>query len=206
MLIIHHLGVSQSDRVVWLMEELGLPYEIVWHDRGADGLAPASYLSLHPAATAPVVQDGDRVLCESAAILEYVCHKYAGGALTVPPDRQNYPDYVYWMHFNNNIIGLFFARMAMGEQSGLMAGLIARREEGYARFLEQTLAATPHLAGPEFSCADVMAMFSLTSPLILGSRSDLPHTRAYVARISQRPAYMRAMQIAGPTAKPPTRS
>ncbi len=90
MLIIHHLGVSQSERVVWLMEELGLPYEIIWHRRGADGLAPASYLALHPAATAPVVQDGDRTLCESAAILEYVCHKYAGGRLTVSPAQPNF--------------------------------------------------------------------------------------------------------------------
>jgi len=79
----HHLGVSQSERVVWLMEELGPSIRIMWHKRGADGLAPASYLALHPAATAPVVQDGHRTLCESAAILEYVCHKYAGGRLTV---------------------------------------------------------------------------------------------------------------------------
>ncbi len=87
MLTIHHLGASQSERVVWLMEELGLPYEMVWRKRGADGRAPAWYLALHPAATAPLVQDGDRMLCESAAILEYVCHKYAGGRLAVAPDQ-----------------------------------------------------------------------------------------------------------------------
>lgn len=202
MLIIHHLGVSQSDRVVWLMEELGLPYEIVWHHRGADGLAPPSYLALHPAATAPVIQDGDKVLCESAAILEYVCHTYARGSLTVRPDQPNYADYVYWMHFNNNVVGLFFARMALGEQAGVMATMVRRREEGYARFLEQTLAGSPYLAGSEFTCADNMTMFSLTSPLILGSRNDLPNMRSYVERVSRRPAYLRAMQIAGPTAIP----
>ncbi len=137
MLLIHHLGVSQSERVVWLMEELGLPYEIIWHRRGADGLAPASYLALHPAATAPVVQDGDRTLCESAAILEYVCHKYAGGRLTVSPDQPNFSDYVYWMHFNNNILGLFFTRLALGRQTeGPIAGFVRRREDGYARMLD----------------------------------------------------------------------
>ena len=74
MIIIHHLGVSQSDRVVWLMEELGLPYQLKWYNRGEDRLAPSAYLALHPAATAPVIQDGDAVLTESAVVLEHICH------------------------------------------------------------------------------------------------------------------------------------
>ena len=202
MLIIHHLGVSQSDRVVWLMEELGLPYELVWHRRGDDGLAPASYLALHPAATAPVIQDGDRTLSESAAILEYICHKYANGRLTVPPDQPNYYDYVYWMHFNNNLLGLFFARLALGGQTeGRIAGLIQRREDGYARHIEQTLGASEFLAGPELTCADIMTMFPLTARMF-GAR-DMPNTKAYVERVSQRPAYIKAMEIAGPAATPP---
>jgi glutathione S-transferase len=204
MLIIHHLGVSQSERVVWLMEELGLPYEIVWHKRGADGLAPASYLALHPAATAPVIQDGDRTLCESAAILEYVCHKYAGGRLTVSPDQPSFYDYVYWMHFNNNILGLFFTRLALkGQTEGRIAGFVHRREGGYARMLEQTLAASPYLAGPELTCADIMVNYCVTTPRMFGGRDDLPNVRSYVERIGKRPAYIKAMQIAGPTALPP---
>ena len=204
MLIIHHLGVSQSERVVWLMEELGLPYEIIWHRRGADGFAPASYLALHPAATAPVIQDCDRTLCESAAILEYVCHKYAGGRLTVSPDQPNFYDYVYWMHFNNNILGLLFTRLALrGQTEGRMAGFVQRREGGYARMLEQTLAASAYLAGPEFTCADIMVMYGLTSPRIFGGRDDLQNVRSYVERVSKRPAYIKAMQLAGPMAVPP---
>ena len=204
MLIIHHLGVSQSERVVWLMEELGLPYEIIWHKRGADGLAPASYLALHPAATSPVVQDGDRTLCESAAILEYVCHKYAGGRLTVRPDQPNFYDYLYWMHFNNNVLGLFFTRLALGVQTeGPIAGFVHRREGGYARMLEQTLAASPYLAGPELTCADIMVMYCLTSRRMFGGRDDLPNVGSYVERVSKRPAYIKAMRIAGPKAVPP---
>jgi glutathione S-transferase len=208
MLVIHHLGVSQSDRVVWLMEELGLPYELVWHRRGEDGLMPASYLALHPAATAPVVVDGDKAMAESAAILEYICHKYAGGKLTVRPDQPNYYDYVYWMHFNNNTLGLFLARLALGtqapnENSERIGGLIQRREDGYARFMEQTLVASPYLAGPEFTCADIMSVFNLVSLPAFVSRTDVPHVKAYVERISQRPAYIKAMEIAGPTATPP---
>ena len=208
MLIIHHLGVSQSDRVVWLMEELGLPYELVWHRRGADNLLPPSYMALHPAATAPVVQDGERMLCESAAILETICHKYAGGKLTVGPDQPNYYDYLYWMHFNNNALGLFFARLALGTQpanpnSERMKGLVQRREDGYARFMEQTLAASPFLAGPEFTCADIMSVFNLVSFPSWRDRGDIPNTRAYLERVTKRPAYIKAMKIAGPGATPP---
>jgi glutathione S-transferase len=204
LLIIHHLGVSQSERVVWLMEELALPYEIIWHRRGADGFAPASYLDLHPAATAPVIQDGERTLCESAAILEYVCHKYADGRLTVSPDQPNFYDYVYWMHFNNNILGLLFTRLALrGQTEGRMAGFVQRREGGYARMLEQRLAASAYLAGAELTCADIMVMYGLTSPRIFGGRDDLPNVRSYVERVSKRPAYIKAMQVAGPTAVPP---
>jgi glutathione S-transferase len=208
MITIHHLGVSQSDRVVWLMEELGLPYKLVWHRRGADNLMPPSYLALHPAATAPVIQDGDRTMSESAAILEYICQTYGDGRFTVKPSAPNYYDYVYWMHFNNNTLGLFFARLALGTQtpgpaSERVAGLIQRREDGYARFLELTLAGSPYLAGPEFTCADIMSMFNLTSLPSFRERTDLPNTRAYVERISKRPAYVKAMSIAGPTATPP---
>jgi glutathione S-transferase len=204
MLIIHHLGVSQSDRIVWLMEELGLPYELVWHRRGPDGLMPASYLALHPAATAPVVQDGERMLSESAAILEHICHQHAGGALTVAPDRPNYYDYQYWMHLNNNVLGLFFTKLALGGQTdSLLAGMIQRREDGYARMVEQTLAASPFLAGPDFTCADIMATYCLRSPRMLGGREDMPNAKAYIARISARPAYIKADKIAGADAEPP---
>jgi glutathione S-transferase len=207
MITIHHLGVSQSDRIVWLMEELGLPYQLKWYDRGPDGLMPPEYLALHPAATAPVITDGDRVIAESAAICEYVSHRYGGGRLSVAPDQPNYADYVYWMHFNNNVQGLFFAKLAAGAQSGGAAnpvlGFIKRREDGYHRFLNQRLGESPYLAGPEFTLADIMVTFNLTSLSRFGGRpiDDLPNVLGYVERITKRPAYAKAMEIAGPAAK-----
>ena len=165
---------------------------------------PASYLALHPAATAPVVQDGDRTLCESAAIIEYIVHKYAGGRLTVSPDQPNHYDYVYWMHFNNNLVGLFFAKALMGDQTeDRFAKVVLRREDGYARMVEQRLGESPYLAGPEFTCADIMTVFGLQHAGMLGKR-DLPNVRAYLERIAQRPAHIKAMQIAGPNATPPS--
>jgi glutathione S-transferase len=210
MITIHHLGVSQSDRIVWLMEELELPYQLKWYKRKENRLAPDEYLALHPAATAPVIEDDGLVLAESGAIVEYICHRYADGRLTVRPEQANYAEYLYWMHFNNNILGLFFAKAALragahGPEAERVGGLIRRREEGYFRFLEKRLSASPYLAGPEFTCADVMVMFQLTTASLFGGRKidDLPHALAYVQRIESRPAYVRAMAIAGPKAVPP---
>jgi glutathione S-transferase len=210
MLKIHHLGVSQSDRVVWLAEELGLPYELVWYKRGSDGLMPPEYAALHPAATAPVVDDGGKRMCESAAILETLCHRHAGGKLTVAPSQPNFYDYLYWMHFNNNVQGLFFARLALGAnvegpQADRVRGFLDRREGGYYRHLEARLGESPYLAGPEFTCADIMVTFNLTELSLFGGRKldDLPNARAYVERMGKRPAYAKAMKIAGPGATPP---
>ena len=210
MLTIYHLGVSQSDRIVWLMEELGLPYRLEWYDRGEDGLAPKEYLALHPAATAPVIRDGDRVLAESAVIVEYISHRYGNGKLSLTPDRPEYPEYLYWMHFNNNIQGLFFTRLALdarddGPEARRVRGFVERRESGYYRTLDQRLGESPYLAGPAFSCADIMVTFNLTTLPLFGGRrvDDLPNVVAYVERIARRPAYVKAMAIAGPAAVRP---
>lgn len=213
MIVIHHLGISQSERIVWLMEELALPYQLKWYQRKENRLAPDEYLALHPAATAPVIEDGGLVLTESAVIVEHICHRHAGGRLTVRPEQPNYAEYLYWMHFNNNMLGLFFAKAALragarGPDAERMGELIKRREEGYFGFLERRLGASPYLAGPEFTCADVMVMFQLTTATLFGGRSidDLPHVVSYVRRIGSRLAYIRAMAIAGPRAMPPADS
>lgn len=209
MVTIHHLGISQSDRVVWLMEELGLPYELKWYHRNADdNLAPPEFLALHPAATAPVIQDGDLTLVESAVILEYICRKYANGRFTVDPSQSNYNDYLYWMHFNNSFLGLFFAKMAMsgGGAPDMVSKVVARRENSAYNYLEQRLGEVPYLAGESLSCADMMVVFNLTEIPLFGGRAiddSLPNCKAYVERIQARAAFQKAMQIAGPAAKPP---
>ena len=205
MITIHHLGISQSDRIVWLMEELNLPYRLKWHNRTETGVAPNEYLALHPAATAPVIEDEGRVLTESAVIVEYICHRYAGGKLTVRPDQPNYADYLYWMHFNNNVLGLFFAKSALGaggHGDERIHSVIGRREGRYFNYLNARLGESLYLAGPELTCADVMVMFPLTTLPMFGGRAidDLPNVVSYVKRIEARPAYIKAMAIAGPKA------
>ncbi len=212
MITIHHLGVSQSDRVVWLMEELDLPYELKWYDRGEDFLSPPEYRALHPAGTAPIITDGDLVLAESTAIVEYISQRYGDGKLSVEPSHPDYPHYLYWMQFNNNLQSALFIKLAVqscGVEPGpdnVMWTTTLRREEGIYRALEQRLGESEYLGGPQFSCADIMSMFNLTSLGMLGARvidDSLPNTKAYVERVSARPAYQKAMSIAGPQATRP---
>lgn len=206
MITIYHLGVSQSDRIVWLMEELKLPYELVWFDRGPDGLMPPEYRALHPAATAPVIRDGDLVLTESAVIGEYISHKYGDGRLSVSPDAPNYTDYLYWMYFNNNLQSMFFATLAAGDEPTERAKkFIDQRAGAYWNYLESRLGESEYLAGPEFTLADIMVTFNLTSLPLFGGRSveGMPNASSYVERITARPAYVKAQELAGPSASRP---
>ena len=212
MITIHHLGVSQSDRIVWLMEELGLPYELKWYDRGADFLAPEQLRQVHPAGTAPVITDGDLVLAESTAIVEYISQRYGNGKLSVSVSDPDYPHYLYWMQFNNNLQSVLFTKIAFqsaggdAEADNMMMKTTLRREEGIYRALEERLGESDYLGGPAFSCADIMSAFNLTSLTMLGARAiddSLPNTKAYLERITTRPAYLKAMAIAGPAAVKP---
>jgi len=212
MITIHHLGVSQSDRVVWLMEELGLPYKLRWYDRGEDFLAPPEYRALHPAGTAPIITDGDVVMAESTAIVEYISQRYGEGRLSVPVNDANYPHYLYWMQFNNALQSALFIKMAVTatgaspDADNLVMTTTQRREDGQYDALEERLGESEYLGGPEFSCADVMSMFNLTSLAMLGARTpddSMPNTKAYVDRVCARPAYIKAMSIAGPAATRP---
>lgn len=212
MITIHHLGVSQSDRVVWLMEELELPYKLQWYDRAADYLAPADFRALHPLGTAPVITDGELVLAESTAIVEYISQRHGGGRLSVPVDDDEYPHYLFWMQFNNNLQAALFIQLALRLGGGdpgsdnVIAVMSRRRADGLYRALEQRLTQSEYLAGQRFTCADIMALFNLTSLERLGARpldDGLPHVRAYVERLTARPAYQKAMSIAGPEALRP---
>lgn len=210
MITIHHLGISQSERIVWLMEELGLPYRLKWYDRKPNKAAPDEYLALHPTAMAPVIEDDGRVLAESAVIAEYICHRHAGGRLTVGPSQPNYYDYLYWMHFNNNAMGLRFTKAvlnagASGPVADTMREVANRREEQYYHYLDQRLGELPYLAGQELTCADILVVYRITTGVAFGARpiDDLSNVMAYVKRIEARPAYQKAMQIAGPKAVAP---
>ena len=112
MLTVHHLGKSQSERIVWLCEELGIPYELKRYARDSvTMLAPPDYKALHPIGSAPVITDGDLVLAESGAIVDYIMAKYGDGRLALRPDHPDFAQFLYWFHFANGTLQAGMGRL-----------------------------------------------------------------------------------------------
>ena len=210
MLTIHHLGHSQSERIVWLCEELGVPYEMVKHQRDpVTILSPPALRALHPIGAAPVIQDDGLLLAESAAITEYIIVKHGGGRLRLGPDHADYAQYLYWFHFANGNLQPVLGRVMMVGRAGLppdhpvLVAVQARLDRVMA-LVEARLGEADYLAGSEFTAADIMSVFSLTTmrlfqPVNLG---PYPNTLAYLRRIGARPAYRRAMAKGDPDLEP----
>jgi glutathione S-transferase len=210
MLTVHHLGVSQSERIVWLCEELGIAYQLKRYERRADNrLAPPDYKSLHPLGAAPVITDGDLVLAESGAVVEYLIHTHGGGRLAVAPGQPGYADYLYWFHFANGTLQPAMVRVMLLRRAELPEGqpVRAATEERLAlalRTLAARLDASDYLAGPELTAADVMTVFSLSTMrnFLSFDLGPYPALGAYLKRIGTRPGYRRAMAKADPQLPP----
>ena len=204
MLTVHHLGKSQSERIVWLCEELAIPYELKCYAR-APLLAPANYKALHPIGSAPVITDGDLVLAESGAIVEYITAKYGNGRLTLGPDHPHFAQYLYWLHFANGTLQASMGRNMVLNRLKLAADdpvLVAAkgRVDGAFRHVETRTGKVAYLAGDEFTAADIMTVFSLTTMryFLPYDLAPLPGIRSYLARIGSRDAYRRAMAKGDP--------
>ena len=204
MLTVHHLGRSQSERIVWLCEELGIDYELKRYER-APQLAPPEYKALHPIGTAPVITDGELVLGESGAIIEYIIAKYGGGRLARDAKHPAYADYIYWLHFANGSFQallhrtLIASRLELAPDHRVLVDLNARRARALD-LLNRRLGDANYLSGNELTAADIMMVFSLTT-----MRSFLPYDLkpypsilAYLRRIAAREAYQRAMRKGDP--------
>jgi glutathione S-transferase len=206
MLIVHHLGKSQSERIVWLCEELGLPYELNHTARDpVSMLAPADYKALHPIGSAPVIIDGDLVLAESGAIVEYITAKYGNGRLVLPANHPNFADFLYWFHFANGTLQahlgrlMILNRLKLAEDNPILFATRTRVDRAFDLVEERTRRAE-YLAGADFTTADIMMGFSLTTMRYF-QPYDLkrcPNIIAYLTRIAARPAYRRAMETGDP--------
>ena len=210
MITVHHLGMSQSERVVWLCEELAIPYTLKRYDRDATTrMAPPDYKALHPMGIAPVIADGNLVLAESGAIVEYVIGKYANGRLAIGADKPHFADYLFWFHFANGTMmpsemsGIISSMLGLDGETPIAAMLKDRSERAF-KLVEQRLGQVPYFAGSEFTAADIMMLFPLSTMRAFAQRdlSPLPHLRAYLKRIGERPAYRRAMEKGDPGMSP----
>jgi glutathione S-transferase len=210
MLTVHHLGISQSDRVVWLCEELGIDYQLKRYERlPTTHAAPPEYKALHPAGTAPVITDGDLVLGESGAIIDYVIGRYGNGRLAVSAAQANFADYLYWFHFANgsmmpsSLIELVITMVTGRPDAPGSEQLRARGDLAFA-MVEQRLSEAPYFAGEAFTAADIMMLYPLTSMRrpVPRNISPYPNLLAYLQRIGGRPAFQRAMARAEPDLPP----
>jgi glutathione S-transferase len=189
MLTVHHLRQSVSDRVLWLCEELGVPYQQTSYDREPGMAAPPEYKALSPFGTAPVIQDGALTLGESGAIVEYICMKHGGGRLVPGPDHPAYADYLFWFHFANGSMVPAFMIEHITASANIPAGPSPTRGERVTAMIEARLGEAPYFAGEDFTAADIMMVLPRFAERM--DLSKLPQTRAYVERVSARPAWQR---------------
>ena len=209
MLTVHHLGISQSERIVWLCEEIDLPYRLLRYERDpVTRMAPPEYRALHPFGTAPVITDGDLVLAESGAIIEYLLARYGRGRLTVAPNHPGFEDYLFWFHFANgslmpSMMVDIIAMLAGGADQATLRALRSRADRAFA-LMETTLGQRDYFAGSTFTAADIIMLFPLTTMRAFVPRdlAPFPSIRAYLQRIGARPAYQRAMSKAEPGLAP----
>ncbi|MBU9426901.1 glutathione S-transferase family protein [Burkholderia gladioli] len=220
MLIVHHLNNSRSQRVLWLLEELGVPYELKRYQRDPKTmLAPPELRAIHPLGKSPVLTDEGFTLAESGAIIEYLVERYGEGRFAPPPGTPQRLRYTYWLHYAEGsampplllkLVALriaqapmpFFARpIARKISSTLQSSFVDPQLKLHLGYVDAALRETDWFVGDSFSAADVQMSFPLEAA---ASRADtlaqLPAIRAFLERIHARPAYQRALERGGPYA------
>ena len=217
MIVVHHLENSRSQRVLWLLEELGLDYEVKRYARDPQTmLAPPALREVHPLGKSPVLSDGGLTLAESGAILEYLVERYGNGRLVPPPGSEERLRYRYWMHFSEGsampplVMKLVFDRMESRPMpffvrpvARAIAGRVKKGfiEPNIARqldFMEAELGKSAWFAGNELTAADIQMSFPLEAAAARGGLdAKRPRLMAFLSRIHDRPAYRRALERGG---------
>jgi glutathione S-transferase len=214
---VHHLNRSRSQRVLWLLEELGIPYELKLYQRDpATMLAPPELLKVHPLGKSPVITDDGLTLAESGAIIEYIVQVHGGGRLKPAVGTPEWVRYLYWMHFAEGslmpplVMKLVFDRVESGSPWLVkpIAGAIASKVKGLVvtpnlkrdlDYMESELSAREWFTGPAFTAADVQMSFPVEAAAsTAGLDRSRPHLYGWLERVRARPAYQRAIERGGP--------
>ncbi len=208
-LTVHHLGISQSERIVWLCEELELDYTFKRYDRRADNrLAPDAYKALHPAGMAPVIQDNDLLLGESGAICEYIDRTYGNARHCPDVAHPDFADHLFWFHFANGTFmtnGMMQLMLSMADaQNDMPAGFVADRTAKAWNMVEARLGEAEFFGGGQLTLADIMMVYCITTGRMMRGvpLDDKPNTAAYLKRIGTRDAYQRAWAKCEPGLEP----
>jgi glutathione S-transferase len=195
MIVVHHLKGSRSTRILWLLEELGVPYEVVTHDRLEGGQAAASLAAIHPLGKSPVIVDEGKAIAESGAILDYLARKYGDGKLSVPVESADFADYLYWLHFAEGsalppLISQVYLRNAGGQAVETVKRLRAQDERNM-QLVEDALEGRDFLAGDALSAADII----MQMPMGVARREQAdkyPNIVRVLTAWDERPAYKAA--------------
>jgi glutathione S-transferase len=216
MITVHHLEKSRSTRVLWLLEELGLEYELKEYKRDPKTmLAPSELRKVHPLGKAPVITDGDRTIAESAVILDYIVEHHGNGRLIPPPNTPERLRYTYWMHYAEGsampplLLKLIFetikkkAPFVVRPVAKAIAGRVLNEFVDpqimtHFDWVESELGKSTWLAGEELTAADIQMSFPIEANDARVGSGDRPRLKAFIDRIHARPAYKRAIEKGGP--------
>ncbi|MDF3829349.1 MULTISPECIES: glutathione S-transferase family protein [unclassified Pseudocitrobacter] len=220
MLTVHHLNQSRSQRVLWALEELNLPYQIIRYQRGADMLAPDSLKKIHPLGKSPIVENDGHVIAESGAILEYLQEIGDPESRFKPQDIEGKLQYRFWLHYaEGSLMSLMMIKLVLqmlGKSpvplglrtvgkvlgTGVQKAWLNNQIATHAGFIESHLAKTPWFAGENPSMADIQMSFPLFALLSRGGIPSLPNIAAWKARVEARPAWQQAIEKGGPFSLP----
>ena len=218
MITVHHLKNSRSQRVLWLLEELALPYEVKRYERNPKTLlAPPELARVHPLGKSPVITDGDTVVAESGAIVEYLIDIHGAGRLRPTQGSAEQRRYTYWLHFSEGSlmppllmklvfdkvreapVPFFIKPVVRGIADKVTAAYIGPNLKRLLAFMESELSTRPWFAGPDFSAADVQMSYPVEAAAErAGLDASYTALNGWLARIHARPAYIKALEVGGP--------
>ena len=201
-LIVHHLNNSRSQRILWLLEEIGAPYEVKYYDRDATtNLAPPELIAIHPLGKSPVIQDNGRVITESGAITEYLCERHGGGNLVPERGSDDHISHLEWLHFAEGsamtpiLLRLYTARL--GEAAAPIEPRINQQLDAHFSYMESRVGDNGHFIGDDLSAADIMLSFPAEIAIMQGMAPRYPKLAAFVNACHVRPAWQRAREKGG---------
>lgn len=218
MIIVHHLNDSRSQRVLWLLEELGLDYEVRRYERDpSTRLAPPELRAIHPLGKSPVIEDGAVKVAETGAIVEYLLETYGKGRFRPAPGTEDARRFTYWLHYAEGsamtplLLKLIFSEIpkrapflarpvAKGISAAMNKRMIDPSLASHIRYWEAELNRSEWFAGDDFTAADIMMSFPAEAAASRGGVPGLPRLDAFLDRIHARPAYQRAVERGGPYA------
>jgi len=201
MITVHHLNESRSQRILWLLEELEVPYDIKFYKRDATtNLAPPELTAVHPLGKSPVMTDGDLTIAESGAVVDYIVRTYGRGRLA-PPPGPDFEKHQEWLHYAEGSamlpLMILLYTMRLGEAAAPLQPRIDSEIANHLGYVNQSLAGRDYLMGGELTAADVQMSFVGEVGRAFGRLADKPGMAAWVERLHARAAYKRAIDRGG---------